>query len=1698
MGIPRGTSALHPIADPVTFQALCDKIFHAIHTHYTQHFSRCVCDMLDKVCMVKEDSVDGIMCYAQSHTQLLFFPGVSIPIHHNVLSMYKDILHPHLFAQFLRLVERCCVRQYAGVWPIHAPDSWCVQMYTHQVYFVCPFADMCNVHRLIDIFTQKLLGDIHSDGDDVTLLVRGLEDLMYIHPDDIHDSPVLAMYTPQQTRSAPIDAEVEEEDKGMRGKYEILYGEYRKDTNAHTQTHTHMHAFTKLIEILFSYLITYMQQTQRSKSIHITSCVCASGVGNFVLKYIHNDVPYTITHDSLVQHGSSSHTPSHTHPYAPLYTPSPPTYSHTQSPYTSPVDVMKGLLPTQVVFIETPSTPTHATLLHQHTQAEATAPPLTQAHTQPHMHIQTPSYTHTPLPLESVLTQTHTHTRTRSQELIQTYKLTPHTRDEDFVYGPVNILRARIHATTTSSCVLHIHTTGMGVVYVYVYDLPMPYQDTDFARAMKQKSVSSKFQIREKQVLYATYTHNIHEVTIHNLSPYSKYGVHVYVHSDLIPSPGENSSVVKGLKRADSNVSATSNTSSTSKSGKGASEARGISLTLTTPPDTLHLFSTLLIPAQWRELVASPLPVRAQKAMALVRTLRMSSAYVMYADGDGDGGVLMGGDGDGDGNGYGVLKMLSESNVMLPTSFSVRTGDTDACVEELVSVFDMETSSPVPIKVPVPTPMAAHNQTHTPLQTLPQTPSPSFTDTFIPTPQIHVSCMVQHGLYVKHQGNFMVVCPKYTNHSCLQDVIKLVRSLHTHYPHVRSLVIMSGRLLIPASAVNLHTHTHTPIGMIHTHAHTHIEFFETIIQWQKDGDKYNNHEDGRRCIILGTGHVKRAVSVNIGHHYMTGGDTAAMGDDLQQPSFVTASSLPSNFPSPNAFSPSPASPVPASQPPSPQKAVDELPSLSLYGSSANHAVHIHNPDDIWDGHPNAIRYVILPRQKDIQTFDLDESMTDMHTSQSDEFIWEFDVNLVNLQDDLYYQAYVCDGDDVLHAQHITYTPAHTHWYGDGMDIHEDAREIMYSIDILHHPDVYVSAHNGMVLGPQRYWISIQEVLHEYDVFHVSCGPVVGLTTQTEARILFELSHDARELTCTLIPSDTSDDETTHIHRTLSLLEAFTPRIFHFSGLLPNTKYTITLPQVSKLTSLGMIRTLPKFSSSLSVIIIGGGEYSHLPIVEDIKHHLKTFQCPHMQHLRLLNQFVYEENRDYIFNQKKQRSQSQPQIEAQPSLSDSISQPKVQSQPFQSTTRRLPQSLPSLSTLLLAHTKLPGCTPLAIFHLAPQTIMSSLWSACSDRIIEQCEKYLHYDKTRCELTEFYYKQCEKVVKDAIRVLWTHPSVQGIFNSYANFFLYHSTYYLSRTPRTSLPPRLHGEGEVREVLQEIFTAQVHKYVAALYHSKENVKDYFSVWKLGALCICMLDLASGREREAAKRKERRGAVAAEARGKKAEEDGVDKEEKGEDAGDDEEGREEDGGDGESDAPSSPVASPFPSPTNPSAPPEEEAEEEWVGGFSRGFLDKNQWKSLRASCSDDAVYQLVVLMERPLIALDTDLTTVTVGSGGNGTSTSGTGTGTGASTGISTSTSTGAASGYIASDEDWDIWKPTSSDLTTFLTFFIEWIATVRRKTKNAESRSVLFVSSYKIPYITVFQDLKTGIKVHQMCVGDYSLGKKADGLDPTSKYH
>jgi hypothetical protein len=130
----------------------------------------------------------------------------------------------------------------------------------------------------------------------------------------------------------------------------------------------------------------------------------------------------------------------------------------------------------------------------------------------------------------------------------------------------------------------------------------------------------------------------------------------------------------------------------------------------------------------------------------------------------------------------------------------------------------------------------------------------------------------------------------------------------------------------------------------------------------------------------------------------------------------------------------------------------------------------------------------------------------------------------------------------------------------------------------------------------------------------------------------------------------------------------------------------------------------------------------------------------------------------------------------------------------------------------------------------------------------------------------------------------------------------------------------------------------------------------------------------------------------------------------------------------------------------------------FSLGFIDRAQWKNIRALVLDRTITHIVILTEKPILSLAhlrkefTPPETV--------------------------------AKGEVIE------WSPTAQDVEIFLKFWFDWLAMFQNG-EVSSCRSVLLVSSYKVPYSTLIQDLKTGLKIQQMCVGEYDNGETAPVL-------
>ena len=121
----------------------------------------------------------------------------------------------------------------------------------------------------------------------------------------------------------------------------------------------------------------------------------------------------------------------------------------------------------------------------------------------------------------------------------------------------------------------------------------------------------------------------------------------------------------------------------------------------------------------------------------------------------------------------------------------------------------------------------------------------------------------------------------------------------------------------------------------------------------------------------------------------------------------------------------------------------------------------------------------------------------------------------------------------------------------------------------------------------------------------------------------------------------------------------------------------------------------------------------------------------------------------------------------------------------------------------------------------------------------------------------------------------------------------------------------------------------------------------------------------------------------------------------------------------------------------------------YSLGFIDRGQWKYIRSLVQDRTVTHIVILTERPIIPLTHLPATFNVPE-------------------------------TIAKSEILE-WQPTQQDLEVFLKFWFDWLSMYQTGEVSA-CRSVLLVSSSKMPYSTLIQDMRTGQKIHQLCVGEY----------------
>ena len=641
---------------------------------------------------------------------------------------------------------------------------------------------------------------------------------------------------------------------------------------------------------------------------------------------------------------------------------------------------------------------------------------------------------------------------------------------------------------------------------------------------------------------------------------------------------------------------------------------------------------------------------------------------------------------------------------------------------------------------------------------------------------------------------------------------------------------------------------------------------------------------------------------------------------------------------------------------------------------------------------------------------------------------------------------------------MSFTKARTELYAEAVTKMTNKQPVFYRIDLLMDdmfsvplpdPEVdyeasvasnseffhSVSVNTGTMHG---IWMNVQEIVTAIDFFRVVVGPLIGKVTMNDVRIVFEFNMDVPEVVCVLRRStgvdpgqrtleylaldsgmtvgdeeidmvtgqDGPSSDGSKVIARLYHIKAYTPVTFTFKDLLPDNKYEILIPRLFPYKVMGTFRTTPKYIANTDILFTGGNPFTNVPIIKNLLDESSKSQSINIQNMRILNDFVYNLPSEDLLEYDR---------------------------------------MPSMWNLLRDKLNTPGSTASVVMHLAPQTIMSVLWKILQPIYLDIASRIPLDAGEKTFITNLYITQLEHSIKDMLISLLSSPAIAQVFCMCSNVILYHSDYLLPSTPLDSSLDEESSQYRYNLLIRKIFQQQIRQYIIAMYGiDNPDAKEYFHTWRIGSVVMAMIDNVSGRSK--LKKDDTVSAtptavVVRPSSGKPAmatvqEEGGEGEGEGGEGGGENDDGIEE-------------VQKPDPA-TSAKASTKESLNPAHI--FSLGFIDRNQWKSLRSLALDNTVTQLVMVFENPLIPLY------------------------------------GIPETYNCPDSlkrgDVLPWEPTLNDLTTFLKFWIDWILKYRKESKGLEIRSVLIVSQNEVPYTTVIQDIRTGLKIHQVCVGSYSL--------------
>lgn len=591
------------------------------------------------------------------------------------------------------------------------------------------------------------------------------------------------------------------------------------------------------------------------------------------------------------------------------------------------------------------------------------------------------------------------------------------------------------------------------------------------------------------------------------------------------------------------------------------------------------------------------------------------------------------------------------------------------------------------------------------------------------------------------------------------------------------------------------------------------------------------------------------------------------------------------------------------------------------------------------------------------------------------------------------------------------------------------------------------------------------VVNDYDHFDFMLGPMVGYVTNTTAKIIIEVNRDLKSLLITLRPRGT-------LGKTVELrkkdIKAFEITTFNFSGLTSGVRYDVLVPEFRN----DITKSLPQSVidngfSSLFASGAGAGRLSK-PGVDPSRaakgsFRTKTDDCLFVQ-LAFTGLNGYANETDMInFVVRQLNSQQGVNMDLL----------AVQKHLLSYLTNHTDSG--NLSVIsdnswkwLSDHLNLPFTPSSQIVHLGDHTLLPLIVSQVISALVGHASCLeLPLDQAS-GVSSYYFQQFDEIVKDTFRLFGTIPSIQSTFCSGHHSPAFHSSYQLP----IKIMPKPDGDvvllGPDGEEVglnnlsnSAVYSKEAREFLSSGIESVSNEKLVLLIKRIfeSNMQSYIMSLVKDESPDyiPPTAEEIAAAEAAAKANKTRPTSAVEKEDQ-----------------------ATPVLAAqeashfskvwrygsivivvFDIVSGRKKAPKKKGNASKVktaSGMSLGFLDRAQWVLLKNIMKDISVTHLVLCTEKPFVPLHAPATEY-----------------------VEHLTEEEILIANTRAGATMYEWNPTSNDLKLLFAEIIDWLSPAPGK---PATRNIALVAAAELAYTTLIRDVRTGLKIQQMCLGNFQF--------------